>query len=205
MEQTYCNKPTSSSLSCKTADRKTIEKNRRSQMKDLYMKLNSLVHHDQHSKEFSSLPDQLEEAANYIKKLQIDLEKMRQKKEGLTAASTVNSRSMSNNNAGRTIIERTLPLPHIEIHIVDSALEVLLITGSDYHYMFNDIIRMLHEDGVQVINASYTAVGDSIYHSIHSKVGESATYLSGYGNAARISEKLKQFVGAAARLLPIKQ
>lgn len=50
MEQQYpCNKPSSSSSS-RAADRKTIEKNRRNQMKDLYMKLNSLVHHDQHSK-----------------------------------------------------------------------------------------------------------------------------------------------------------
>ncbi|XP_049382152.1 transcription factor bHLH162-like [Solanum stenotomum] len=198
MEQQYCcNKPSSSS-SCKAADRKTIEKNRRNQMKDLYMKLNSLVHHDQHSKEFLSLPDQLEEAADYIKKLQIDLEKLRLKKESLTAAvGTLNSNSSSNTN-GR-ILENTLPLPHIEIHSVNAALEVLLITGLDYHFMFNHIIRMLHEDGVQVINASYTLVGDTIFHSIHSKVGESATLLSGYGAAAKIiSEKLKQFVGAAA-------
>ncbi|MCD9638880.1 hypothetical protein HAX54_023044 [Datura stramonium] len=194
MEQHYCNKPKSSSSS--KADRKTIEKNRRNQMKDLYMKLNSLVHHDHHSKEFSSLPDQLEEAANYIKKLQVDLEKMRLRKQSLTAAGTriISSNSSSTTATGR--MERTLPLPHIEIHSVDSALEVALITELDYHFMFNDIIRMLNEEGVQVVNASYTLLGDTIFHTIHSKVGESTTS-SGYGAAARISEKLKQFVGTA--------
>ncbi|XP_015065325.1 transcription factor bHLH162 [Solanum pennellii] len=195
MEQQYCSNKPSSSSSCKAADRKTIEKNRRNQMKDLYMKLNSLVHHDQHTKEFLSLPDQLEEAANYIKKLQIDLEKMRLKKETLTAsAGTLNSNSNSSTNTNGRTLENTLPLPHIEIHNVNSALEVLLITGLDYHFMFNHIIRMLHEDGVQIISANYTLVGHTIFHSIHSKVGESAT-----SSAAKIiSEKLKQFVGAAA-------
>ncbi|XP_055804719.1 transcription factor bHLH162-like [Solanum dulcamara] len=199
MEQQYCCNKTSSSSSCKAADRKTIEKNRRNQMKDLYMKLNSLVHRDQHSKEFSSLPDQLEEAANYIKKMQIDLEKMRLRKESLTAADrTLNSNSNSSSNNNGRILERALPLPHIEIHSVNSALEILLITGLDNQFMFNHIIRMLHEEGVQVINASYTLVGDTIFHSIHSKEGESTTS-SGNGAALRIiSEKLKQFVGAAA-------
>ncbi|XP_060195634.1 transcription factor bHLH162-like [Lycium barbarum] len=186
MEQQY-NNPSSSR--CK-ADRKTIEKNRRNQMKDLYLKLNSLVHHDQHSKEFLSLPDQLEEAANYIKKLQIDLERMRQKKEKLTAGVNSSTRTSS---TGRM---ESLPLPHIEIHNVESALKVVLITSSDCHFMFNDIIHMLHEEGVEIINASYTVVGDTIFHSIHSKVGECATS-SGYG-AAKISQRLKQFVGQGA-------
>ncbi|CAN4078926.1 unnamed protein product [Withania somnifera] len=199
MEQQYSKKASSSSILSK-ADRKTVEKNRRNQMKDLYMKLNSLVHYDPHSnKEFLSLPDQLEEAANYIKKLQIDLEKMRQLKESLTVAGTENSIPRSSSTA--ETMERTLPLPYIEIHSVHSALEVLLITGLDNHFMFNDIIRMLHEDGVQVINASYTLVGDTMFHSIHSKVGESATS-SGYGAAARISERLKQFVAVAASNQP---
>ncbi|KAJ8545521.1 hypothetical protein K7X08_018104 [Anisodus acutangulus] len=183
MEQQYCNNPSSSS--CKT-DRKTIEKNRRNQMKDLYMKLNSLVHqHNQHSKEILSLPDQLEEAANYIKKLQIDLERKRQRKESLTAGENLSK-----------IAEELPLLPHIEIHNVDLALQVVLLTGLDNQFMFNDIIRMLHEEGVQVINASYTVIGDTIFHSIHAKVEECATS-SGYG-AARISERLRQLVGAAA-------
>ncbi|KAJ8549557.1 hypothetical protein K7X08_033264 [Anisodus acutangulus] len=176
-----------SSSSCK-ADRKTIEKIRRNQMKDLCMKLNSLVPHEKNSKEVLSLSDQLEEAANYIKKVQINLERMRQRKESLIAGVNPISRSSSERMAGT--------LPHIEIHSVDSALKVVLITGLDCQFMFNDIIRMLHEEGAEIINASYTVIGDTIFHSLHSKVGECATS-SGY-RAARISEKLKQFVGAAA-------
>ncbi|KAJ8545519.1 hypothetical protein K7X08_018102 [Anisodus acutangulus] len=121
--------------------------------------------------EFLSLPDQLEEAANYIKKLQIDLERMGQRKESLTACVNSNSKSSSTGRKER------LPLPHIEIHRFDSALEVVLITGLDYQFMFNNIIRILHEEG---------------------GTWEASAMSSGYGAAARISEKLKQFVGAAA-------
>ncbi|XP_060193707.1 transcription factor bHLH162 [Lycium barbarum] len=183
MEQ-QCNNPSSSS--CKV-DRKTIEKNRRNQMKDLYLKLNSLVPHHQHSKVVLSLPDQLEEAADYIKKLQINLERTRQRKESLTAGVNASSRSRT---------ER-LPLPHIEIQSVDSTLKVALITNLDNQLMFNDIIRMLHEEGVQVINASYTVTNDTIFHSIHSKMQGECT--PEYG-AARISERLKKFVGGASSL-----
>lgn len=121
------------------------------------------------------------------------------RKQSLTEACGSQNSNLSNTTNGRTL-ERTWPLPHIEIRSVNSALDVLLITGSDNQFTFPHVIRMLHEDGVQVINASYTLVGDTFFHSIHAKVGESATSSSsGYGTAARIiSEKLKQFVAAAA-------
>ncbi|KAG9133147.1 hypothetical protein Leryth_026206 [Lithospermum erythrorhizon] len=62
------------------ADRKTIEKNRRDYMKALCLQLNSMVPH-QVSREAVTLPDQLEQAENYIKKLRSNLEQMKQKKE----------------------------------------------------------------------------------------------------------------------------
>ncbi|XP_009792659.1 transcription factor bHLH162-like [Nicotiana sylvestris] len=177
MEQ-QCNNPSSSSSK---ADRKTIEKNRRNQMKALYLKLHSLVPHQQHSREVLSLPDQLEEAINYIKRLQIDLGRMTQKKDSL--------KSGENSSCGRKI---GLPLPHLEINSVDSALQVVITTSLDYQFIFTDVIRLLHEESVQVINANYTLIGDTIVHSIHSQMGECAP--DQYG-AARISERLKKFVG----------
>lgn len=91
------------------------------------------------------------------------------RKQSLTAACGSQNSNLSNTTNGRTL-ERTWPLPHIEIHSVNSALDVLLITGSDNQFTFPHVIRMLHEDGVQVINASYTLVGDTFFHSIHAKV-----------------------------------
>ncbi|TKY71709.1 Transcription factor bHLH36 [Spatholobus suberectus] len=160
-------------------DRKFIERNRRNQMKALFRKLNSLVPH-QRSKESISLPDQLEEATNYIKKLQINVEKMKDKKDMLLGIERSNARMNGGKNG--------LKSPRIEIQQMGSALEVILITGLDSQFMFSETIRVLHEEGVDVVNASYKVIGDAVFHSIHCQDGESAN------GAARISERLKNFI-----------
>ncbi|KAL0305732.1 UNVERIFIED_CONTAM: Transcription factor [Sesamum radiatum] len=172
------------------ADRKTIERNRRNQMKDLCSRLSSLVPH-QPPMEGVSLPDQLEGATNYIKKLQTNIEKMKQKKNCLmmgvsSSASTANSsaRSSCSNSGG-------LVIPNVDVRVVGSALEVALITGLDCQFMFTETIRLLHEEGAEVINASFSVLDNSLFHTIHCQlIGESA---QGYG-AARISERLRKCV-----------
>ncbi|KAL3519770.1 hypothetical protein ACH5RR_017919 [Cinchona calisaya] len=172
------------SSSSKT-DRKTIEKNRRNQMKTLLSELTSLVPHQ--SREVLSLPDQLEEATNYIRNMQIKLEKMKERRD----CRIMGTNNNNNNNNNNTIVGRTsLRLPHVDIQEKGSALEVILITGSDCQFMFTETIRLLHEEGVEVVNASFSLLDETIFHTIHSKIGESATCYA----AARISEKLKKFV-----------
>ncbi|KAJ9168827.1 hypothetical protein P3X46_020311 [Hevea brasiliensis] len=164
-------------------DRKTIERNRRNQMKALYSKLNSLVPR-QSSRESLSLPDQLDEAAKYIKKLQTNLEKMKERKESLMGTQERPNTSVS---SGATM---RLRYPKIEIHEIGSALEVVLITGLDSQFMFNETIRVLHEEGAEIVNASFSVLDDTVFHTIHSKVGDSFPFCG----AASISERLKKFV-----------
>ncbi|CAN0853048.1 Transcription factor bHLH162 [Linum grandiflorum] len=150
--------------SCSSRDRKTIERNRRNQMKELYSNLSSLV--PPHiSKEPVSLPDQLDQAAKYIKKLQMNMEKMRLKKERLLA-----------NNGGEKPAPavsggmcRPLP-PKVEIReMAGSALEVVLVTGLDSHFVFNDAIRVIQEEGGEIVNASFSVAEDQVFHTIHSE------------------------------------
>ncbi|KAK7362843.1 hypothetical protein VNO77_04967 [Canavalia gladiata] len=170
------NNPSSSTLT----DRKLIERNRRNQMKALYSKLNSVVPH-QNSREAKSLPDQIGEATNYIKKLQIKLEKMKEKKENL-----INIEGSKNVTMNR---ERVLGLksPQFKIQQMGSALEVVLITGLNCQFMFNETIRILQE-GSEIVNASYKVVENAVFHTIHCEVVESVNA------SARISEKLNKFL-----------
>ncbi|XP_030528855.1 transcription factor bHLH162-like [Rhodamnia argentea] len=168
-------------------DRKLIERNRRHQMKALYSQLNSVVPH-QSSTEATSLPDQLHEATNYIKKLQINLEKMKEKKERLLGIEELNT-SM---NYGMNV---ALSSAEIEIHQNGSALQVILITGLDHQFMFNRVITLLHEDGAEILNVSFSILGDRTLHSIHCEVGDCALSL----DSARISERLRQCVQDNAR------
>ncbi|KAK9936385.1 hypothetical protein M0R45_013230 [Rubus argutus] len=173
------------------ADRKTIEKNRRNQMKALYSKLNSLLPHQR--SRLRLLPDQIDEAVNYIKKLQTNLEKMRDKKDSLMGVEKITH----NNNGGfggGILNLGGLRSPQIEIREMGSALEVVLITGLDCQFMFDESIRVLLEEGADIVNASFTVVGHTIFHTIHSKIGESAPGPV----AARISERLGKFVDEAS-------
>ncbi|XP_054800732.1 transcription factor bHLH162-like [Prosopis cineraria] len=162
-------------------DRKIIERDRRTQMRALYSKLNSLLPH-QSSTELVSQSDQLEEAANYIKKIQIKLEKLNEKKLSLMGIENELSNTC---NRGTIILESKSP--KVEIHQMGSALEVSVITGLDCQFIFNEFISILHEEEADVVHASYSVVHDAVFHTIHSQIGD------GGNRAGRISERLKRF------------
>ncbi|QCD84363.1 Achaete-scute transcription factor-related [Vigna unguiculata] len=146
-------------------------------MKDLFSKLNSVLP-PQSSREGISRPDQIGEAIDYIKNLQIKLEKMKEKKGNLT--DIVRSRNATMNMEFKS--------PQFKIQQIGSVLEVVLVTGLDCPFIFNETIRILQEEGSDIVNASYTVLQNAVLHKIHSQVDES-------GNAAsRISEKLKNCV-----------
>ncbi|KAI9075461.1 hypothetical protein K1719_042586 [Acacia pycnantha] len=169
-----------SSSSRTTTDRKFIERNRRYQMKALYSKLKSLVPH-QTPREAIPLPDQLEEATNYIKKLQMKLERMKEKKDNLIATNNQRSNFIKYRNM---IKKSSKSAPWFEIREVGTALQVILRTELDSEFSFSDIIRLLHEEGADIVNANYTVVEDVVIHTIHCEVEESVNI------AAMMSERL---------------
>ncbi|KAG8385547.1 hypothetical protein BUALT_Bualt03G0056500 [Buddleja alternifolia] len=176
------------------ADRKTIEKNRRNQMKALYSQLTSLVPHQAPRVlqnipftpflEMISVSDQLEGATNYIKKLQVNLEKMKLKKKCLMGVGvSANSNSSSNNGGAK--------LQNVDVRVKGSALEVVLITGLiNCQFMFSETIRVIHEEGADVVSASFSLQDNTVFHTIHSKIGDCGQEYV----ATRISERLRKFV-----------
>ncbi|GMI72829.1 hypothetical protein like AT4G20970 [Hibiscus trionum] len=165
------NNPNSSKL-----DRKFIERNRRNQMKALCSKLNSLVPHHS-SREAASLPDQLDEAANYIKSLKANLERTKEKKERFMGS--VKSQETSSKS------------PQIQIQEMgSSSLVIALNTGFNNRFIFNETIRVLHEERAEIVNASFSSVDEhTVLHTIHLSIGEASA-----DRAARISERLKKLV-----------
>jgi len=113
-----------------------------------------------------SVPDQLDEAASYIKRLQTNLEKMKEKKDSLMGMERADY-TCKNSSGGKTAGLRS---PQIEVSEMGSTLEVVLMNGLDSRFMFNEIIRVLHEEGAEIINASLSVVEDTVFHTIHSKV-----------------------------------
>lgn len=61
-------------------------------------------------------------------------------------------------------------LPVIEVKQQDSILEVVLITGLKKRFMFYEVIGILKEEGAEVVNATFSIVGEKIFYTIHSQV-----------------------------------
>lgn len=112
------------------------------------------------------LPDQIDEAINYIKGLQRKLKECNEKRERL--ARTKRSYACTSSNYDEsTASSKEL---QIQIHEMGSNLEVILTTGVDNQYIFCEIIRILHEDGADVVNANFSVAGNTIFHIIRAEV-----------------------------------
>ncbi|GKV32101.1 hypothetical protein SLEP1_g40729 [Rubroshorea leprosula] len=148
------NVPTATSA---RTDRKLIERNRRSLMKSLSSKLNSLIPH-LNSLKATSVPDQVDEAVNYIKKLETNLETMKERKDILTRIVSASSSESSGKK-----------FPEIKILEMGSGLVVaVLITGLDGQFIFRETIRTLREEGADILSATSSAVNNGrVFHIIH--------------------------------------
>ncbi|KAE8656401.1 serine/threonine-protein kinase HT1-like [Hibiscus syriacus] len=168
-------------------DRKLIERNRRTHMKALCSELHSLLPHHK-PREPTTLPDQLQEAAKYIKKLQTKLERMKEKRYSLMGV-----KRWKNTASGRSNEPKS---PEIQIHEMGSSLVIGLTTDTDSsRFIFNHTIRILHEEGAEIANASFSVVDDAAFHTIHLTIGHESA--PDYEAAARISERLNKFVDDA--------
>lgn len=170
-------------------ERKIIEKNRRNHMKKLYSILNSLLPH-QISMEPLSVPDQIDAAVEYIKSMQRRLKECEEKKQKLMHMGRKRSSCTTSSIASETITSsssESFSAPRIEIHSTGSTLEIILITGTENQFVFQDIIGILNQEGAQVENATYSMVGNSIFHTIHAKVSKCT-------DGENIIEKLNKFV-----------
>ncbi|KMT04229.1 hypothetical protein BVRB_8g183050 isoform B [Beta vulgaris subsp. vulgaris] len=150
-------------------------------MKCLCSQLNSIVHHHaSSSRESLTLSDQIDEATKYIKQKEEIIAELKQKKDHLV---DVNGKLSS-----RKGYSLNSPV-QIEVHVKGSALEVILVTGLECEFVFTEAIRIVLEEHAEVVNASYSVVGTTVFHSIHAKIGEDAAR----PEVARITERLKKF------------
>ncbi|KAK9089249.1 hypothetical protein Scep_028331 [Stephania cephalantha] len=168
-------------------DRKTLEKKRRNKRKALCSDLNNVLTSHNHSKKTISMLEQIDGAVTYIKNLEEKLKKLREKKECLMRNDQEKSRA-KNTGCGNVVMEGRAA--EFKVRRTGSALEVVVISGSDSQSIFFEIIRVLHEEGANVVNASFCAVNDNIVHTIHSEVEESA-----FGDGvSRIARRLNNLI-----------
>ncbi|XP_072960733.1 transcription factor bHLH162-like [Typha angustifolia] len=166
-------------------ERKTVEKNRRMHMKNLCLKLSSLIPKDQYntSKDTLTQEDHLVQAASYIKKLRERIERLKERRELNASIKRINRDISSEMMIG-------FRLPVVEVRHDDANLEVVLVSSLNKTFAFHEVISVLEEEGAEVINASFSVVGDKIFHTIHSQAISSRIGVE----SSRILERLKELI-----------
>lgn len=130
----------------------------------MIMRFKPLIYDFNALQQASTASNDLDQAACYIKKLKERIENLKQKK-----TATIKTEELNNENNGAKMIELNR-LPLIEIKELGSVLEVVLISELEKPFIFHKVISVLEEEGAVVINASFSVVGDKIYHTIHTQV-----------------------------------
>ncbi|KAL0559966.1 hypothetical protein IC582_000351 [Cucumis melo] len=169
-----------SSSTAAKIERRIIEKNRRNQMKNLCDQLKSLVP-QQYSKEVSlALPDQIDVAIKYIKDLEKKVNSAKEKKNRLQGKnkSAINMDSSSSSS------------PQLKINQMGKSLEIVLSSGIDNQYLLCETLRILQEEGIEVVNASFSVSGKSVFHTIHAELGDSMVEFG----TTKATERLKRLV-----------
>ncbi|KAJ4724489.1 Transcription factor like [Melia azedarach] len=160
--------------SASRAQRNIREKNRRMEMRDLLVKLASLIP-PQPSK--LSVPEIVYQATSYIVQLQKKKESLKRRRELLGGVHASSSRPRM--------------LPTMNITNLDSTLEVNLVCGlTNRNFMLYEIISVLEDEGAEVINATQLTEGDRVIYIIKSKA---VIPRIGF-ETSRIQEKLLELV-----------
>ncbi|CAA6671500.1 unnamed protein product [Spirodela intermedia] len=145
-------------------ERKTVEKKRRALMKSLFSKLDSLLPPPRGCGQ----SDRLDDACSYIRETRERLAKMEERRE-----------AMVNANAGPAA------LPHLEVRDLGSGVEVVLVSRRADQPVFFEILRVMEEEGAEVVNAGFAVAGGAAFHSFHS---------CSHGDPLRVAERLKEVV-----------
>lgn len=115
-----------------------------------------------------SLPEQIDEAINYIKTLESNMQKLKQKRDNLKIGRKRSYELCSSTRSAAAT--STAKSPQIQIQWIGSTLEVVLGTGLHNQFIFYDIIRILDQEQADVVHASFSASGDSILHLVRAEV-----------------------------------
>lgn len=112
------------------------------------------------------LPDQIDEVVTYIESLKMKLEKMKEKRVSLLPRKISNSCIITNEIQANT----QSPPPLVEVQDMGPNMDVILVTGLDHFSMFYNILHLLHEDSIEVVNATFSVHGNSSFQIVHDKV-----------------------------------
>lgn len=109
--------------------------------------------------------DRLDLTASYIKELKDRIDALTRRKELATR-----SRRPNCNNIEGCSSKSGAELPIIQLREWHSGIDLSLVTGAYKNFTLCEVISILQEEGAEVISASFSTIGDKIFHTLHAQV-----------------------------------
>lgn len=116
--------------------------------------------------ELLSQQDQIEQVAGYIQNLSERVEKLKGRKEQIMPNNKISKRSA----AATTTVRSANSLPILKIRDLGSSFEVVVIIGLTKNFGLNRVVRVLEEEGAEVLALSMSNMGHKIFHTLHAQV-----------------------------------
>lgn len=120
-----------------------------------------------------SQPHVLEQATDYIKRMEERINELRSRKKYLTTdhrASEIIDRDMS----GAMMRDSTQTM--VEVSESGSTLNVVLISSLNKDVMLSAVISVLEEEGTEVFSTNQYFVADRCHHILHSQVATNSLH-----------------------------
>ena len=122
-----------------------------------------------------TVPDQIHKATNYIENMKKKLEMYKEmKKEKVSHG----KRPHSSSSPGTTENPEKSKLTNVEIHDMGPSMDAIFLSGLEDQASFYGIIRLLCDEGFEVVNATFSSCGNSVVQISYAKV--SRTYIKRY-------------------------
>ncbi|XP_021719042.1 transcription factor bHLH168-like [Chenopodium quinoa] len=136
----------------------------RSHFNQLCSNLTSIIppQHFQNSVDMLCQADKIEKATSYIVDLRERVENLNKRKEQLM----------------------------IEVKDLGSVIEVQLVVQQDRDIKLHEVIRVLEEEGAEVVNATFSTSGNYILHTLHARARNTRI---GIGTS-RVQERLHELI-----------
>lgn len=119
-----------------------------------------------------SQPHGLEQAADYIKKMEERINELRSRKKYLTTDRT--SEIVDRDMSGAMMIDSTQTM--VEVRESGATLNVVLINSLNKDVMLSDVISVLEEEGTEVLSTNQYFVADRCHRILHSQVATNSLH-----------------------------
>ncbi|XP_021734140.1 transcription factor bHLH167-like [Chenopodium quinoa] len=119
-----------------------------------------------------SQADKIEQATNYIVELRERVENLNKRRDQLMT-----------NNSG-------LITTSIELKDLGSVIEVQIVVQRDCEIKLHEVIRVLEEEGAEVVNATFSTHGNYVLHTLHARAQSSRIGVE----TSRVQERLQLLI-----------